>query len=78
VYTLAEVGLHKSRASCWVAIRRHVYDFTSFLELHPCGARELLRHAGTDASDVCAEFHSQSIFGEKDQFELVVRHVTSV
>ena len=38
-----------------VALRGGVYDFTRFVEQHPGGARGLLRHAGTDASDVFAE-----------------------
>ena len=37
-------------------------DFTEFVDTHPGGARGLLRHAGTDASEAFAELHSQSIF----------------
>eukprot|EP01052_Picozoa_sp_SAG31_P050024 SAG31_NODE_11229_length_1051_cov_1.790966_1_plen_139_part_00 len=63
-YTLAQVREHNSTESCWVAICGGVYDFTPFVDLHPGGARALLRHAGKDASDIFAELHSQSIFGE--------------
>ena len=62
VYTQAEVAAHGGRASCWVALHGEVYDFTRFLDEHPGGARGILRHAGTDASDIFAELHSQSIF----------------
>lgn len=62
VFTLAEVARHRSRQSAWVALHGEVYDFTDFVELHPGGARGLLRHAGTDASDAFTELHSQSIF----------------
>ena len=41
---------------------RSRYDFTTFIDEHPGGVRGLLRHAGTDASEVFAELHSQSIF----------------
>lgn len=63
-YTLEEVARHDNRDSCWVAIRGHVFDFTSFVDEHPGGGRGLLRHAGTDASEVFAELHTQSIFAE--------------
>eukprot|EP01044_Picomonas_judraskeda_P020611 COSAG03_NODE_4631_length_1486_cov_1.058399_1_plen_387_part_10 len=62
VYTLEQVAQHRTRSSCWVALHGDVYDFTSFLEQHPGGARGLLRHAGMDASDAFTELHSQSIF----------------
>jgi hypothetical protein len=62
VYTLEEVAQHRTRQSCWVALHEYVYDFTQFVESHPGGARGILRHAGTDASEVFAELHSQSIF----------------
>eukprot|EP01052_Picozoa_sp_SAG31_P006928 SAG31_NODE_325_length_17671_cov_9.902743_9_plen_115_part_00 len=51
-YTLQQVREHQSAESCWVAICDGVYDFTAFVDRHPGGARALLRHAGTDASDV--------------------------
>ena len=61
-FSLEEVAKHRSRQSCWIALHDSVYDFTSFVDEHPGGARGLLRHAGTDASEVFAELHSQSIF----------------
>lgn len=62
VFTLAEVAKHRSRQSAWVALYGEVYDFTSFVDAHPGGARGLLRHAGTDASDAFTELHTPSIF----------------
>lgn len=62
VFSLEQVAQHRSRQSCWVALHDSVYDFTPFIDDHPGGARGLLRHAGTDASEVFAELHSQSIF----------------
>ena len=64
VITMEEVRRHGSRSSCWIALMGGVYDFTEFAAGHPGGARGLLRYAGADASDVFAELHSQSIFGE--------------
>ena len=62
IYTLAEVAEHRTRQSAWVALHGEVYDFTAFVDAHPGGARGLLRHAGTDASDAFTELHTQSIF----------------
>lgn len=61
-YTLEQVAQNADRSSCWVALHGEVFDFTAFIDDHPGGARGILRHAGTDASDVFAELHSQSIF----------------
>ncbi len=62
VFTLAEVAKHRSRQSAWVALYGEVYDFTPFLDQHPGGARGLLRHAGTDASDAFTELHTANVF----------------
>eukprot|EP01050_Picozoa_sp_SAG11_P029663 SAG11_NODE_8443_length_1015_cov_1.362445_1_plen_259_part_01 len=64
VYSAEELAKHASKQSCWVALRGLVYDFTPFVELHPGGARALLRHAGADATAVFEELHSESIFDE--------------
>ena len=77
VYTLEEVAQHRTRQSCWVALHDAVYDFTEFLESHPGGARGLLRHAGTDASEVFAELHSQSIFAAFGPIYRIGRLATS-
>jgi hypothetical protein len=45
-----------------VVLRGLVYDFTTFVDAHPGGARAVLRHAGTDATAVFEELHSESIF----------------
>ena len=62
VYSLAQVSEHADRRSAWVALNGGVYDFTSFLGAHPGGARSVLRHAGTDATAIFGELHSDSIF----------------
>jgi cytochrome b involved in lipid metabolism len=64
VITLEELARHRSASSCWVALSGDVYDFTEFVQSgqHPGGARSLLHHAGTDASEAFAELHTQSIF----------------
>ena len=61
-YSLQELAQHSSRRSCWVGLHGGVYDMTAFLDEHPGGARGVLRHAGTDATALFGELHSDSIF----------------
>ena len=51
--TDAELSLHASESSAWVAIDGGVYDVTEFLYDHPGGEDILLDHCGTDASEAC-------------------------
>ena len=45
-YSLADVGAHVTRESCWLVIHGKVYDVGSFLEEHPGGEDILLENAG--------------------------------
>ncbi|KAJ6090299.1 hypothetical protein N7486_009114 [Penicillium sp. IBT 16267x] len=57
----ADIELHNSRKSCWVAIHGAVYDVT---ESHPGGANVILRCAGKDATDDFDSVHSPEILAE--------------
>lgn len=50
-YTREEVARHNSEESCWIIAHGFVYDVTPFLSMHPAGAKSILRHAGTDATE---------------------------
>ena len=52
-YTLVEVGLHNSKANCWLAIEGKVYDATAYIESqkHP-GGEAILQGCGIDASEL--------------------------
>lgn len=39
-------------------IRLQVYDVTKYIEYHPGGIPELMRAAGTDASDLFNQYHA--------------------
>lgn len=49
-YTLAQVGEHADRSSCWAAIDGSVYDLTSWIANHPGGQDAIVGLCGTDAT----------------------------
>ena len=49
-YTLADVAIHNSGASCWSAINGGVYDLTSWINQHPGGPQAILSICGKDGS----------------------------
>eukprot|EP00668_Euglena_longa_P021064 GGOE01026212.1.p3 GENE.GGOE01026212.1~~GGOE01026212.1.p3 ORF type:complete len:131 (+),score=14.56 GGOE01026212.1:47-439(+) len=49
-FTWEEVRKHNSAESCWVVAEGLVFDVTSFLHVHPAGAKSILMRAGQDAT----------------------------
>lgn len=49
-YTREEVSSHASASDMWVIIGERVYDFTRYIEKHPGGSKEIMQHAGGDAT----------------------------
>lgn len=47
-----EIAQHCSKDSCWLLLGDRVYNVTEFLRLHPGGETLILRHSGTDVSQV--------------------------
>ena len=56
-YTLADVTLHNSGASCWSAINGGVYDLTSWINQHPGGPQAILIICGKDGSSAFNNQH---------------------
>ncbi|KAH7728649.1 Protein Y52B11A.3 a [Aphelenchoides avenae] len=52
-----ELSRHDTVNDCWILLFGMVYDVTVYLEYHPGGVDELMRAAGTDASDLFNEYH---------------------
>ena len=50
-YTLTDVALHNSAASCWMVIRGKVYDVTKYISKHP-GGNNILKGCGKDATSL--------------------------
>lgn len=63
-YTRAEVALHGTPEDAWIVIEDRIYDITEFVANHP-GGDIILTHAGADATDIFAAFHSE---GARDLF----------
>ncbi|KAK6052865.1 cytochrome b5-like Heme/Steroid binding domain protein [Cooperia oncophora] len=53
-----ELMKHNKQDDCWVHIFGQVYDVTSYLGFHPGGVPELMRAAGTDATDLFNQYHA--------------------
>lgn len=62
--SLEEVTMHASAESAWLVIRDGVYDVTEFAAEHPGGKKMLLSNAGTDATALFDQLHSQTVFEE--------------
>lgn len=50
VYTLADVILHNSEASCWSVVNDKVYDLTAWISKHPGGSKAILSICGKDGT----------------------------
>ncbi len=51
-YTLAQVAIHNSKASCWTTIGGSVYDITAYVPKHPGGEKKILQVCGKDGSSL--------------------------
>lgn len=49
-YTMADVRMNNTSASCWVAIDGRVYDLTQWISRHPGGAGAISQLCGTDGT----------------------------
>ncbi|KAI6182325.1 Cytochrome b5-like Heme/Steroid binding domain protein [Aphelenchoides bicaudatus] len=52
-----ELAKHNTEQDCWILLFDMVYDVTRYLEFHPGGFHELLRAAGTDATELFNNEH---------------------
>ncbi|MCX6779107.1 MAG: cytochrome b5-like heme/steroid binding domain-containing protein [Candidatus Magasanikbacteria bacterium] len=50
VLSSAEVAKHNTAQDCWMIISNKVYNFTSFLTVHPGGAYTMTPYCGKDGS----------------------------
>lgn len=57
---LCEVKRHKTRDSCWLVAGMQVYDVTGIVDVHPGGARSLLRKAGGPDCTQDMKFHTKN------------------
>ena len=55
--TLEELQKHNTAEDCWICIRGKVYNVTPYLDFHPGGVDEMMRGAGSDATELFNEIH---------------------
>ncbi|CAG2112008.1 unnamed protein product [Medioppia subpectinata] len=55
--TVEELQKHNTLDDCWLSIRGKVYNVTQYLHFHPGGVDEMMRGAGSDATDLFNEIH---------------------
>ncbi|MBP9866752.1 MAG: cytochrome b5 domain-containing protein [Candidatus Pacebacteria bacterium] len=48
--TMDIVAKHNSQNDCWIVINRKVYSVTSYIPMHPGGAKRIVRLCGADAT----------------------------
>jgi cytochrome-b5 reductase len=54
---MEELEKHKTVDDCWICVRGKVYNVTHYLDFHPGGVDEMMRGAGTDATQLFNEIH---------------------
>ena len=66
-YSTSTVSQHNSRFDCWYILYDTVWDFTSYVDVHPGGARRLFKYCGTDATIPYTQEkkHDQSLLAKK-------------
>ena len=49
-YSTATVAQHNTRDDCWYILYNYVWDFTTYVDEHPGGARRVFQYCGMDAT----------------------------
>lgn len=61
--SVEDVEKHNNlKTGVWVVINGQVYDLTSFITLHPGGAKIILKYAGKNASAIFNKYHAKDVF----------------
>jgi hypothetical protein len=61
-FTADQVAQHNSASDCYIIINGKVYDARSYINQHPGGMEAIVSGCGTDATDMFAQIHSQSVY----------------
>lgn len=48
--TMTDVALHNTQSDCWIVISGKVYSVSSYIPMHPGGAKKIVRTCGKDAT----------------------------
>jgi cytochrome b involved in lipid metabolism len=50
-YTFEEIKEHNTQKSCWIIVKKKIYNATHYLGWHPGGVEIIFRRGGMDATD---------------------------
>lgn len=56
-YTLQDLALHSSQDDAWLAYQGRVYSITTYMNYHPGGAKQLMRGAGKECTELITKVH---------------------
>lgn len=59
-FTMDEVSVHSTEASCYTVIRGTVYDLTAWISKHPGGDKNILKLCGIDGTTAFVGQHGGS------------------
>ncbi|KAF4976270.1 hypothetical protein FZEAL_7038 [Fusarium zealandicum] len=62
--SLSQLGQHNTKSDCWIAVHSRVWNVTEFLDEHPGGSAVILRHAGSNATQIYDAIHAPEIIEE--------------
>jgi len=72
VFSKEQVAKHCTEGDCWMIIKGHVYDITTYFPYHPGGKRALLKFGGRDGTEN-VEFHSSRMMYLLDNYFYIGR-----
>lgn len=50
ILTIKEISKHNNPNDCWIIVNNSVYNVTSYLSIHPGGAKKIISYCGQDAT----------------------------
>jgi len=74
-FSLSEIALHNTTASCWLLISARVYDVSTYLTRHPAGTRTITPWCGKESTVAFATedgtgTHSSRAYGDLAEYEI--------
>ena len=74
-FSIIEIGLHNTTASCWLLISARVYDVSTYLIMHPAGTRTITPWCGKESTVAFATedgsgTHSSRAYNDLAEYEI--------
>ena len=74
-FSISEIGLHNTTASCWLLISARDYDVSTYLIMHPAGTRTITPWCGKESTVAFATedgsgTHSSRAYNDLAEYEI--------